>query len=85
MPTYQRIEGGRVVETVTPVAGDHEDTRLGVAALDRPHGADGWRDVAHPEPNAPAETVDAGGQALVADAPPKPKPKAPRATDTPEA
>ncbi|WP_367128323.1 hypothetical protein [Saccharothrix sp. HUAS TT1] len=41
MTTYERVnDQGRVVERVTPVPGDHEDTRLGVAVLE---SAGGWR------------------------------------------
>lgn len=43
LTTYERVVDGRVVEVVTPVFGDHEDTRLGCAALDRKPGEDGWR------------------------------------------
>lgn len=40
-PVYERVdERGEVVERVQPLAGDFEDTRLGVAVLD---GTGGWR------------------------------------------
>lgn len=62
MTTYERVVDGRVVERVTPVFGDHEDTRLGCAALDRKPGEDGWRvqgvdDVAPAEPSTAEETA----------------------------
>lgn len=41
MPVYERVdEHGQVMERVAPLAGDFEDTRLGLAVLD---GAGGWR------------------------------------------
>lgn len=56
MPTYERVESGRVIERVQPLAGDYEDTRLGLLALD---GREGWRvaDNASQPPvdDAPAE------------------------------
>ncbi len=80
MTTYERVVGGRVVERVTPVLGDHEDTRLGCAALDRAAGADGWRvqgvdDVVPTDPDETG-TEDQGEADPPADAKP-PKPTAP--------
>lgn len=34
MPTYERVLDGRVVERVTPIEGDFEDTRLGLLAME---------------------------------------------------
>jgi hypothetical protein len=34
MPTYERILDGEVVERVTPIEGDYEDTRLGLLAME---------------------------------------------------
>ncbi|MEO6081924.1 MAG: hypothetical protein ABIQ18_02330 [Umezawaea sp.] len=45
MSTYEYVVDGQVVERVSPIDGDHEDTRLGCAALDRAEDADGWRKV----------------------------------------
>lgn len=66
MTTYEKVVDGRVVERVTPVDGDHEDTRLGCAVLD---GVDGWR-------IAGTETVDEQPAELPQTA--KPKPTAPK-------
>ncbi|GAB3437467.1 hypothetical protein [Actinophytocola sediminis] len=69
MPTYERVQGGRVVERVQPLAGDYEDTRLGLLALE---GEQGWRladDVTRPAPEQSAGTEPAEQQN---DAPPSP-------------
>jgi hypothetical protein len=34
MSTYERVVDGRVVERVTPIEGDFEDTRLGLLAME---------------------------------------------------
>jgi hypothetical protein len=34
MPTYERVLDGTVVERVTPIEGDYEDTRLGLLTLE---------------------------------------------------
>lgn len=47
MAVYERLEGGEVVERVTTVDGSHEDTRIGVAALE---GDGGWRAAGQPVP-----------------------------------
>ena len=52
MTTYEKVVDGHVVERVTPVEGDHEDTRLGCVVLD---GVDGWRvQGTEPQPAPPA-------------------------------
>lgn len=49
-PVYERVDqAGQVVERVQPIAGDHEDTRLGLLALE---GQGGWR-VAGAETSTP--------------------------------
>lgn len=40
MPVYERLVDGEVVERVQTVEGSHEDTRLGVASLEK---TGGWR------------------------------------------
>lgn len=44
MATYEYRRGGRTVERVRLVDGSLEDTRIGLAALDR-QGPDGWHAV----------------------------------------
>ncbi|MUL39628.1 hypothetical protein FZ103_00270 [Streptomonospora sp. PA3] len=66
MPLYEYRQGGRVIERVRTVAGKFEDTRLGLAALDRAkHSeADGWHKVdeqAAEGDQQPAEAADADG------------------------
>lgn len=34
MSTYERVLDGKVVERVTPIEGDFEDTRLGLLAME---------------------------------------------------
>jgi hypothetical protein len=53
MPAYEHVVNGVVTERVTTVDGSPEDTRIGVAALDRVPGADGWRlaGTVDPEPD----------------------------------
>lgn len=70
MPTYEKVVDGRVVERVTPVDGDHEDTRLGCAAID---GTDGWRVVEFAEPPVVESPKDTTPKPRPT--PPKPKPK----------
>lgn len=78
MPTYEKVVNGRVVERVTPVDGDHEDTRLGCAAID---GADGWRVVEFVEPPAVDELPPAEPPQ---DTTPKPRPTPPKPKPKPE-
>jgi len=49
--TYEKVVAGQVVERVTTIDGDDEDTRLGCLALDREPGADGWRLAGHVDPD----------------------------------
>jgi len=77
LTTYERVVDGRVVERVTPVFGDHEDTRLGVAALDRKQGEDGWRvqgveDVVPADPDEMSGAEDQGADEQPISKPPKP-------------
>jgi hypothetical protein len=59
MSSYEHVVDGKVTERVTTVDGSDEDTRLGVAALDRAPGADGWRieGTVDPEPEQPADEL----------------------------
>lgn len=55
MPTFERVEDGKVVERVITVHNSNEDNRLGVAAVD---GEGGWR-VVTDTPDKPAEPAAA--------------------------
>lgn len=61
MPTYERVgDDGQVVERVTPIPGDHEDTRLGCAVID---GKGGWRVAVDPATAAtPPESPSAASE-----------------------
>lgn len=55
MPTYERVLDGRVVERVTPIEGDFEDTRLGLLAME--DGGE-WRAATGESPPASPSTPD---------------------------
>lgn len=56
MPTYERVLDGRVVERVTPIEGDFEDTRLGLLVME--DGSE-WR-IATADDIAPSTPDSAG-------------------------
>ncbi|CAL9607219.1 hypothetical protein SUDANB95_05514 [Actinosynnema sp. ALI-1.44] len=80
MTTYERVdERGNVIETVTPLDGDHEDTRLGCAVLD---GTGEWR-IAGTEQPADDDPTDPPAQEPPAQ-PTAPRTRQAKAKDEPK-